>query len=98
MSTIKELFAPKFMHGPEPTDAEQDAMARTLGADSLRYLPLDAVARSIGLPANRLCRACLTGTYPTPTGQQLYQMDVLESQRGTEGNGRRVELGMANCH
>lgn len=96
MSTVKELFAPKFMQGPEPTDAEQDAMAKTLGADSLRYLPLDAVARSIGFPANRLCRACLTGDYPTPTGQQLYQLDVLESQRGTNGNARRVELGMVN--
>jgi amidophosphoribosyltransferase len=49
------------------------------------------VARSIGFPANRLCRACLTGTYPTPTGQQLYQMDALESQRGSDGNGRDNE-------
>ena len=93
MSTVKELFAPKFMRGLVPTDEEQDAMARSLGADSLRYLPLDAVARCIGLPDTRLCRACLTGQYPTPTGQQLYQLDRLESQRGNdERHGRSAEL------
>ena len=48
---MKELFAPKFMDGKVPTVEEQDAMAAELGADSLFYLPLDAVARCIGLPA-----------------------------------------------
>src|SRR5438477_11640095 len=63
MATVKELFAPKFMAGKVPTVAEQDAMAAELEADSLFYLPVDAVARSIGLPAERLCRACITGEY-----------------------------------
>src|SRR5438477_12762926 len=63
MSTVRELFAPKFMAGKVPTVAEQDAMAAELEADSLFYLPVDAVARSIGLPAERLCRACITGEY-----------------------------------
>ena len=44
-------------------------MAAELGADSLFYLPLDAVARCIDVPAERLCRACMTGEYPTPTGE-----------------------------
>jgi amidophosphoribosyltransferase len=74
MSTVKELFAPKFMAGKVPTVAEQDAMAKELGADSLFYLPLDAVARCIGLPEDRLCRACITGDYPTEPGQRLYQL------------------------
>ena len=43
-SSVME-FAPKFMAGKVPTVAEQDAMARALGADSLFYLPVDAVAR-----------------------------------------------------
>src|SRR5438552_9686287 len=41
MSTVKELFAPKFMSGVRPTIAEQQAMAAELGADSLFYLPLE---------------------------------------------------------
>ena len=57
--------------------------ASILGADSLRYLPLDALARSIGLPAERLCRACVTGDYPTRKGEQLYQLAL----RDRNGNG-----------
>ncbi|MBY0514083.1 MAG: amidophosphoribosyltransferase, partial [Gemmataceae bacterium] len=83
MSTVKELFAPKFMAGKVPTVAEQEAMARDLGADSLFYLPVDAVARCINLPADRLCRACVTGDYPTPAGEQLYQLAL--RKRGDDG-------------
>ncbi len=50
-------------------------MAKELGADSLRYLPVDAIARSVSLSPERLCRACITGHYPTPTGQYLYQIE-----------------------
>jgi amidophosphoribosyltransferase len=83
MSTVKELFAPRFMHGSRPTTDEQYAMARELGAESLFYLPLEALARCIGLPDSKLCRACVTGDYPTPTGEKLYQLAVRNS-----GNGR----------
>jgi amidophosphoribosyltransferase len=77
MSTVRELFAPRFMQGDRPTEDEQRAMAAELGADSLHYLPLEAVARCIGLPDDRLCRACLTGNYPTETGKKLYQLALL---------------------
>ena len=70
-------------------------MARELGADSLRYLPVEAVARCINLPEQRLCRACITGQYPTPTGEKLYQLAKANSQNG-EVNGRTYELGHAN--
>jgi amidophosphoribosyltransferase len=49
-------------------------MARELGADSLRYLPIESIARALDRPADDLCRACLTGRYPTSHGQQLYQI------------------------
>jgi amidophosphoribosyltransferase len=74
MSTVSELFAPRFMRGMRPTLEEQEAMARELGANSLFYLPLEAVARCIGIKENHLCRACITGDYPTPTGERLYQL------------------------
>jgi amidophosphoribosyltransferase len=89
MSTVKELFAPKFMAGKVPTVAEQDEMARALGADSLFYLPVDAVARCIDLPAERLCRACVTGDYPTPAGEQMYQLALRKHADG--GDGRTYE-------
>src|SRR5690606_35705303 len=56
MSTMEELFAPRFMEGLEPTVDEQLQMAEQLGADSLFYLPLDAVARCINIPESQLCR------------------------------------------
>jgi amidophosphoribosyltransferase len=90
MSTVRELFAPRFMSGPRITDAEQEAMAAELGADSLAYLPIEAVARCIGLDPSALCRGCLTGEYPTPTGERLYQLSL--RHRGTNGNGRTYEL------
>jgi amidophosphoribosyltransferase len=74
MSTVDELFAPHFLGGAPITDEAQKRMARELGADSLRYLPVESVARAIGLDTSRLCRACLTGQYPTPAGQRLYQL------------------------
>src|SRR5262245_1818606 len=66
MSTVKELFAPRFMEGARITEEEQQRMADELGADSLAYLPLEAVGRCIGMPEDRLCRGCITGDYPTP--------------------------------
>jgi amidophosphoribosyltransferase len=95
MSTVRELFAPRFMKGTRPTVAEQRAMAEELGADSLFYLPLEAVARCIGLDADRLCRACLTGKYPTPTGEQLYQLALRNHRGGSNGNGRTYEATIA---
>ena len=79
MSTVRELFAPRFMKGQHVTEQEQQAMAADLGAESLCYLPLDAVARCIGLPPDRLCRACLTGVYPTETGRKLYELALVQS-------------------
>jgi amidophosphoribosyltransferase len=78
MSTRRELIAPKFADLPDGglSDDAQKRLAEALGADSLRYLPLDALARSIGISSGSLCRACVTGDYPTPTGQRLYQIDA----------------------
>jgi amidophosphoribosyltransferase len=58
-------------------------MARELGADSLRYLPVEAIARSVSLAPERLCRACITGNYPTPTGQYLYQIEASSPRHPT---------------
>jgi amidophosphoribosyltransferase len=95
MSTVRELFAPRFLKGSRPTVAEQDAMAAELGADSLFYLPLEAISRCIGFPAERLCRGCVTGHYPTPTGEKLYQLSL--RNRNASVNGRTYELAAVNA-
>ncbi len=91
MSTVQELFAPKFMKGSRITEEEQNEMAEALGADSLFYLPVEAVSRCIGLDSKQLCRACLTGDYPTQTGKKLYELSLLHDCAGTS-NGRTYEL------
>ncbi len=82
MSRRSELFATRFLDTSyEDITAEAQAeMAADLGADSLRYLPVEALARSVGLPPERLCQACVTGDYPTEAGQELYQLDLGSSQ------------------
>ncbi|MCA9191873.1 MAG: amidophosphoribosyltransferase [Planctomycetales bacterium] len=79
MSTIDELFAPKFMGSTILTLEAQDRMATTLGCDSLRYLPVSAISRAIGLSEGSLCQACITGDYPTEHGQRLYNLALKNS-------------------
>ncbi len=94
MSTVRELFAPRFISGDRPTVPEQMAMAKELGADTLFYLPIDAIARCINLPESQLCQACLTGEYPTETGERLYQLALRQRNTSpvTPTNGRTYEL------
>ncbi len=89
MSTIDELFAPRFLRGAELTAEAQEEMARVLGADSIRYLPVSSIARAVGTDPSRLCQACITGNYPTPSGQNLYQI-ALEN-RGQDDARRTYE-------
>ena len=91
MSTVDELFAPKFLRGRPIDDAIQAEMAAALGAESLRYLPVESIARAINLPVGNLCQACITGRYPTPHGQKLYQI-ALENVGKADCSRRTYEV------
>jgi amidophosphoribosyltransferase len=84
MSTISELFAPRFIRSGRPIEEAYAEMARDLGADSLRYLPVESIAKAVDRPPSELCRACLTGDYPTPHGQQLYEIALANVENGAE--------------
>jgi len=99
MSTIGELFAPPFLSNepmadtqerPEADEGTFRAMAAEIGADSVRYLPVSSIARAIGKPADRLCRACITGNYPTRCGQQLYEIALENYRAKRDGGGKRT--------
>ncbi len=97
MSTIEELFAPRYVaRGAEPTPAALAAMAAALGADSLRYLPVEALARAVGKPASALCQACVDGLYPTPKGRELYQLALNRPQEIAPPAGRAYDRAPAN--
>jgi amidophosphoribosyltransferase len=82
MSTVSELFAPPFVNEHRPQEQMFAEMAQELGADSLRYLPVESIARALDRPTDELCRACVTGRYPTPHGQKLYQVALANDQSG----------------
>jgi amidophosphoribosyltransferase len=92
MSRVDELFATQFLQPGQPMTPEIEAeMAEELGADSLRYLPLDSIARCVDMPREDLCQACLDTRYPTPAGQKLYQLALAEAGSGTCNNGRTYD-------
>ncbi len=91
MSTISELFAPPFLKGGELTPEVQANMARQLGADSLRYLPVEAISRALSFDKKDLCQACITGDYPTPVGRELYQVALKNTSLSS--NGQRTYEG-----
>ena len=100
MSRRNELFANGFVDGPghAVSEAAMASMAKELGADSLRYLPVGAIARAVSMAPDRLCRACITGVYPTEAGQRLYQIDADESAHsGGAGGVRAYELTAASA-
>ena len=96
MSTVSELFAPKFMQNgtAELTPEIEDQMAQTLGADTLRYLPVGAIARCVDLPDSSLCQACIDTRYPTESGQKLYQLALMNASGDPEG-GRTYDAPLA---
>jgi amidophosphoribosyltransferase len=85
MSTIGELFAPNFLNNGPLTPEVEARMAAQLGADSLRYLRVESVARAIGLDADQLCQACITGSYPTPCGKALAKEATENHRKGISG-------------
>jgi amidophosphoribosyltransferase len=82
MSSISELFAPEFMTPGRESEETFAEMARELGADSLRFLPVESIARAVARPQEDLCQACITGDYPTPAGQKLYDIALVNDASG----------------
>jgi amidophosphoribosyltransferase len=91
MSTVSELFAPRFMDGDTITPEVERKMAAAIGAESLRYLPRDAVARCLEKPPGSLCQACINGEYPTPAGARLYQIALNNAQSERAAAGRTYD-------
>ena len=102
MSTVGELFAPGYMSTHLITPEEEQAMADAIGATSLRYLPVEALASCVGLPDHSLCQACVNTVYPTPAGERMYakalqqdEAERLACESGcepdeTSGNRQRI--------
>jgi len=88
MSTLGELYAPKFVgrnyRGKLPA-AVAAKMAADLGVDSLRYLPVSDLADCIQIDPDHLCLGCVTGKYPTPWGNRLMRKAREAMKQGKTG-------------
>ncbi len=84
MSTVQELAARKFVKDVDAgiREKEEEKMAKSMGVDSLQYLPRELLPKAIGLDKNDLCMACLNSKYPTPCGRRLYGNAVANLKKG----------------
>ncbi len=81
MSTVKDLFASDYIKSGdplEPTPEILEQMAKAIGVDTVRFMPLRRVAESIGVEEDTLCLGCVNREYPTPRGTELYQIALRE--------------------
>ena len=65
-----------------------------IGADSLRYQSLDGLVKGINYEDKEksLCMACVTGVYPTPHGERLYQIAKKNHDQGIKGRTYELEV------
>ncbi|MCA8997984.1 MAG: amidophosphoribosyltransferase [Planctomycetaceae bacterium] len=96
MPDVDDLFAPSYLKLGEPITPELEAeMAAAFGADSLRYLPVESIAKALNKDSGQLCQACLTGEYPTEAGTKLYQISL--QNVGKKQGGKRLVEEETSC-
>ena len=88
MSTLVELFAPKFVprgYKGTPSETMLGQMAHTLGVDSLRYLSVSDLGSCLQMDGQSLCTGCVTGRYPTNWGNKLMTRSKRNQRGGRSG-------------
>lgn len=96
MSTLQELVIPRLLKeseiiaGGKTEDVPKkviETVEKELGVDSLQFQTIEGLIKAIGLEKNDLCLACLTGHYPTESGQNLIKKAV---ENRKQGSGKRT--------
>jgi amidophosphoribosyltransferase len=70
MATKKELIA---------SHKSVEEIRQFIGADSLGYLSLDGLIKSINLPRDSFCTACFSGDYPIPVQLEMDKLALENS-------------------
>jgi len=60
-----------------------DEIRRHIDADSLGYLSVEGLIEAVGLPKEKFCLACFTGSYPVPVPLQMDKL-ALEPPAGSD--------------
>ncbi|MDI2130772.1 amidophosphoribosyltransferase [Yinghuangia seranimata] len=78
-----------------------DEIAKSLGADSLAYISIDAMVEATTIPKDNLCRACFDGVYPIelPDPERLgkHLLEGLEQAVRSDADGVQTLLGGAGA-
>lgn len=73
--TASELLARRYAERTPASGVLPDdvlaAIAADLGVDSLKFLPVTAIPRALGMNRDQICMACVTHEYPTAAGTRL---------------------------
>jgi len=88
MSTLGELFAPRFVrrrYDGVPSDETLARMAKALKLDTLRYLTVPDLADCLKVRGQDLCTGCVRGKYPTVWGNKLMQRARRNLRAGVAG-------------
>ena len=95
MSTIGELIANRHstkeqLHQTGWIDIADEVVqkiGKEIGVDSLRFMSIEGLVKSIGLPNGKkdMCAACITGEYPTEWGAKLRLEAIERYEKGLEG-------------
>jgi amidophosphoribosyltransferase len=68
-----------------------DGVRLMIGVDSLKYVTLEGLIDSIGLPRERLCLGCLTGIYPIERPiEKITQMKLDEFEKSSEKSAAEI--------
>ena len=70
MATRKELIA---------SHKSVEEIRQFIGADSLGYISLDGLLKSVNLPGDSFCTACFTGEYPIPVQLEMDKLALENS-------------------
>lgn len=102
MSTLTEMVAVRHMTKKQVEDVGfedvndkvLEGIRKEIGADSLRYQTLDGLVKGINMEDKEksLCLACVTGQYPTPWGEKLYQIAKKNHYAGKKGRTYELEV------
>ena len=102
MSTLAEMIAVQHMDKKQLeergyadiSEKTIDGIRKDIKADTLQYQTLEGLVKALDFEDGKksLCLACVTGEYPTPFGEKLYQISKTNLDKGIKGRTHELEV------
>ncbi len=86
-----KVIGPCFYGIDTPDESKLVAVGRTdaqirdwIGATSVNYISIEGLIQGLALPKDELCLACVTRSYPTPTGDAADRLKLRDTEQAEE--------------